>query len=222
MNTDEHERVERLMNKLVPHLLPEKFVVVGGLAITHHLLAHGIQCDPRPFNDLDIIILDPNCVQSSVAKDFLIYHYHLLASGFPFIALFDLDTKIKIDIFPPSIAPTHNLKVVIGKYEVQMASPEDQLANAIQDTQKVLGDHPFPVDPKQFRDVRALLQIVGSEPDMLAAFKKAENIVAKRPELLKEKPFRKSKPYKCAECVTSSVFPVAPMNKIYEVLGYVE
>jgi hypothetical protein len=51
----ESERIDKHLSKLVAHLTPGRFVIVGGLAIRYHLQQAGIPYPSRPFNDLDII-----------------------------------------------------------------------------------------------------------------------------------------------------------------------
>lgn len=69
-------KVEKHLSKLIPHLTPNKFVIVGGLAIRYHLQKAGIPYPDRPFNDLDIIVENIDVVHPDITKDFLTYHFH--------------------------------------------------------------------------------------------------------------------------------------------------
>lgn len=228
-------RVKTLLEKLLPHLKKDQFAIVGGLAIRHHLIYAGIKYPKRPLNDLDIIAKSADTVLSSVIKDFLVAHYHPQKGSFFYIVLIEPELKTKVDIFDYTQTPKELLRVPFHEYIVNIQSLEDQLVKTVLDTLKVVDN--LVVDPKQFQDARLMMQAADMDKaeenwksrnfkkypsSLIKALEKAEDIVRKNPNLSKEKPYRKPRPYICPECVRTSRFPITPMPKIYKTLGYIE
>lgn len=231
---DESKRVEKHLSKLLPHLTPNQFVIVGGLAIRYHLQQAGVAYPPRPFNDLDIIAENINVVHPDIVKDFLIYHFHQKDDLFYF-ALVDEETKTKVDIFGYEKPPDKVIEIPFNNELVKVISIEDQLAETVYDIQRIA--EKAKVDPKQFLDAKLLSQIADmnradelwkkrrnpEHPESISdAIKSAEAIKKEHPEWVKKSPFKKQNPYNCLECVKSEEFPLDSMDKIYKVLGYIE
>lgn len=231
---EETKKIEKHLLKLLPYLSPGKFVIVGGIAIRHHLLAAGKEYPQRPFNDLDIIAESFDVVNKDIKEDFLTYHFHQKDETFYF-AFVDVQTKTKVDIFDYEKPPLGVTDVSFENRLLQIASIEDQLGQTVFDIQRISEENK--VDPKQFQDAKLLSQIADlntadkfwkkkrnpEHPEsILDAIKRAEKIRQDHPEWIKQSPFRKEAWYKCPSCVKSKDFPVEPMDRIYKVLGYVE
>lgn len=227
--------VDSFLQKLLPHLADQKFMIVGGLAIRYYLDQFGISYPIRDFNDIDIKIESSDVLLPSVTKDFLVYHYHLSANGSFYIVLVDPETKIKIDIFDMTIKNEHSIKVPFHEYKLKIVRLEDQFVKTIYDIERISEDKK--VDPKQFVEAELLEQIVDMKladkiwkerryinyPSSISlAFQRARKIALDHPEWVQEKPFRHTKAYKCNECLKVDDFPITPMTKIYEILGYTE
>lgn len=214
-------RIETHLTRLLPYLTPNRFIIVGGLAIRYHLTKKGIPYPSRPFNDLDIIAESIKVISPKIVKDFLVEHYHPPKGNSFYLVLVDPLSKTKIDIFDYQNAPKEVVTVKFGKYQLKVQSAEDQLIKTVLDLQKVFKSSK--VDPKQFEDARLLLQIVDLKkipPSLIKDLQKAEAFIQKHPEYLQEKPFRKDKPFKCSDC--SSSFLITSMEQIIKILGYVE
>lgn len=229
---DERKRTTANLERLLPHLKPDQFVIVGGLAIRYHLITHGISYPRRPFNDLDIIVKNKKVVSLAVAKDFLIYHYHPKDY---FLALVDPKSKTKVDIFSYYPVPHRTIKAKFGMREVDIVSIEDQLVKTVFDIQRI--SEKAKVDPKQFLDTRLLMEIADMElvdrlwrannfkkwpKTIQKAIDRAEKIAKNDPEWLQEKPFVRVKPFVCPQCQSIKDFRIVPMDEIYKILGYVE
>jgi len=229
----ESKRIKKHLLRLVPHLTPNKFVIVGGLAIRYHLLIAGISYPPRPFNDLDIIAESVNVVNPDIKNDFLIYHFNQKGDFF-FFAFVDKVTKTKVDIFNYTNLPD-TIEVPFNSHGILIASVEDQLAKTVYDIQRISEE--TKVDPKQFLDARLLFQIANlpkadvlwkqrqnpEQPETIVnALQKAESLKQNHPEWIQKSPFRKSHPYHCKNCIRSKKFPLDSMEEIYKALGYVE
>lgn len=227
----EKEKITTHLQRLLPYLKPMKFVIVGGIAIRYHLLSHGIDYPERPFNDLDLMVKNIDAVSPDVATDFLVYHYHAKDQ---FLALVDPVTKTKVDIFKFS-PNTEPVVVNFQGNELLIRGIEDQLVKTVLDIQRI--SPKTRVDPKQFSDAEMLSQIADMKKadkmwksnsfekwpkSITEAIERANKIAKRHPKWLKEKPFRKPKPYKCSSCQNADGFEIVPMKEVYDVLGYVE
>ncbi len=231
----ESKKIELHLKKLLPYLDSRNFVIVGGLAIRYYVAKAGLQYPSRPFNDLDIIAKDINILSPEVKKDFIISHYHPKKNTSFYIVLIDPISKTKIDIFDYNFPPEETISVKFGSYLLKIQSIEDQLVKTVFDLQRISPEKL--VDPKQFFDARLLMKIADMKKadifwkkkkfkdypnPIVEAFQRAEKISQEQPKLLKEKPFRKQASYECPDCVSTPDFPITPMDKIYQLLGYVE
>lgn len=229
----EEERIKRHLEKLLPHLKPGSFIIVGGLAIRYHYAVHGLPIEERPFNDLDIIIDHEDSVLPTIVQDFLVGHHHPTNSdGNFYFAMVDPETKTKVDVFDSTVPPESIIEVVYEGQTMRIPSLEDQLVKTVFDMLYVLEDRR--VDPKQFRDGAKLWNIANQTqaneiwsrkfgnryPDIPTAMAAAQAKVDGNPDLLKEKPFRTPTPVECKECVDTPEFPLTSREKIYEVMGY--
>lgn len=233
----ETKKIETNLTRLLPHLVEEEFVIVGGLAIRYHLLSRSLSYPDRPFNDLDIIVKKPITVKPSVTKDFLVAHYHKKDADSAYLYLVDPISKTKVDIFDFAEAPESTTRIRFGTYNIDLVSVEDQLVKSTVDISRVTDPNQVAVDPKQLYDARRLFSIA----DMVIAnrlwtnkYKKlfnktlettlvaAEEEARKHPDRVKKNPFRKPRPYVCNECSQSSTFPLTPMVEIYKTLEYIE
>ncbi len=230
----ESERIDKHLSKLIMHLAPGRFVIVGGIAIRYHLQKAGIQYPERPFNDLDIIVESIDVVNPDIIDDFLISHFHQ-KDNFFYLALVDEETRTKVDIFDWEKPPDKVVEVPFEDGCIKIISVEDQLVKTVYDIQRI--SKKANVDPKQFLDARLLSQIADIKradelwkkkrdtrfPESLSdAIKRAELIKQKHPEWVKKSPFRKQAPYMCPDCVKSKEFPLDSMKRIYEILGTIE
>ncbi len=228
-------RVSTHLEKLLPHLTPHQFALVGGIAIRYYLTQAGIDYPMRAFNDLDMIARSASVVSSSVVDDFLIYHYHPQTEDSFYIVLMDPQSRTKIDIFNYDPAPEKLNPAFLRGQQVDLVSIEDQLVKTALDIRRISEE--AMVDPKQFLDVALLMEIADlSEAETIwtnryfskfhsslsDTIRQAQEIARKHPDWLKEKPFRKQNPYVCKDCKSTYDFPITPMEDIYRILGYVE
>lgn len=234
-NISDAKRVRAHLTKLLPYIDTNKMAIVGGLAIRYFLTKSGLEYPVRPFNDLDLKVEEADAVSPNVSKDFLVYHYHPPQKGSFYIVLVDPTSKTKVDIFdwnPPIESYT---MVNFAGYKLKVQSMEDQLVKTVYDIQRISQEKK--VDPKQFKDTQLLMQIVNFKKaneiwrkrsfkdyphSLQKAIERANNIVKQHPEWLQRDPFKMPKPYQCDSCQSSDGFNIVPMDKIYQVLGYVE
>lgn len=233
--SDEANRIDSCLQKLLPHLKEDQITLVGGLAIRYLLTKAGIDYPNREFNDLDLMAQSASVVLPTVAQDFLIYHYHPQIKDNFYIVLVDPETKIKIDIFDNNPVALETVVVPYQGRELRLRSIEDQLTKTVFDIQRISKEKK--VDPKQFSDTKLLSSVADMEvadriwkqrgyteyPDSIAeAIGRAEEIAKNHPDWVQAKPFRRPKPYKCDDCQDTLGFHVTPMEQIYQILGYIE
>lgn len=224
-----------ILERLMPHFIAGNLVIVGGLATTHHLLSRGITSTQRSFNDLDIMIKDPAEMKPSITDEFLIYHYHPLKGTSFYILLVDPQTRVKIDVFDYDPPPVQPEVVQVAGYSVPIRGVEDQFTKTLFDLMRITTPHR--TDPKQFSDARLLMQIADLERaqqiwakryssiysfSIAEAMSKAEEGRLKYPDRVFEHPYRRSEIYTCGECKEVPGFPITPMERIYDLLGYVD
>lgn len=231
-NSSEKMRIN--LQRLLPHLQKNKFVIVGGLAINYHLAQRGIRLPDRELNDLDILI-KKGALKKSVKKDFFIYHRHADNSYF---AIVDKVSGVKTDLFDfnEDPAPEKLIPVKFDRQTVYLGTLERQLVKMVYDIQRIRMGHPC--SPKWIYHMINILmknsdlKIVNKlwrkiyqpyyQTDLKTTLALSVKYAKKHPELVKKNPYRKPKPYICTACINKSDFPLDDMKKIYKKLGYTE
>lgn len=229
------QRVETHLKRLLPHLEDGRFVLAGGLAIRYHLITRGVEFPKRPFNDLDIIAQSASVVHPDAVGDFWVYHYHPGDPTHFYIVLFDPVSKTKVDIFNWSNPPVSTMNVHFSQKTLKMRSLEDQLVQTVCDMFRLFTGGI--TDPKQLSDAKLMLKLADLNlvdhiwrargfdakfDSLVKALSEIENLVLKDPGRLKKDPFKRPRPYTCPDCVSTTNFPLTPMEKIYKALGYIE
>lgn len=214
-----------------------QFCVVGGLAIRQFAKEYHIVHQHRTFNDIDIFVYKPKEVLSSISNIsnyFQIYHLH--TDPF-FLALFDMNTNIKFDVFHDEFLPHQTIQTSIYGVDVKITSPEDQLIKTVFDTLRISEEKK--VDPKQFHDVEVLMKITDLEiankywiendflnqkfSSVQDALNWSKQVKKQHPEWIQKHPFRKSSPYNCQLCQNHKYSGcVTDQKVIFQKLQYVE
>jgi len=235
MPAESKGRLQETLARLLPYLTTGEFKIVGALAIRHHLLAAGRDY-PYPIDEFDLIAKSERAISQDITKDFLVYHHHYAPDNHNifYLALVDPQTKVKVDIFT-EIVLEGLLKVDFNGEEIEIASLEDQLVKTSLDIQRI--SEKSKIKPKELENAKQMAEIANMDeaqeiwkqrkrtemPETITeAISQVERIAQEHPEYLSEEPHRKPEPYKCSECVDTPDFPLAPMEKIYQILGYVE
>lgn len=228
-------KVEKTIDKLLDHLKPENYALVGGLAIEYYLEKHRIARPRRNLGDLDFILRSGDTLLPSVSRDFLIYHYHPEKDGQFYFVVVDKETQMKVDLFDWSVPPNQLVEVGYKDQTLPIISAEDQLVKTVWDMMKPAQG--YVVDPKQFDEGSLLRKIVDIDlanqywrekelgrfgADIDAAMRLAIKSREEHPELLIKNPYRKNQPYECEGCQSTTDFKVDPMEKVFRALGYVE
>jgi hypothetical protein len=224
-------RIESHLDYLVPHLEPDRFTVVGGIAVRYRAQESGLSFPPRQFNDLDIVADNFSVVSPSITNDFLTYHVHQDGDSF-FFAFVDPRTRTKVDIFDSTFPVREANYVKIGKNSLKVITAENQLVTLIPTV--LLASNDLKRDPKLVDEINLLASISdmrraqelweqsGGEGLIQDGIQRVNDFMKENPQFFQEKPYHKPGPYECSSCVDLPEFPIVPMEQVYEVLGYVE
>ena len=242
------EKVKSTLLKLLPHVNTNNVILCGGFAIRYHLKKNNMEFNyERDFNDLDLMLKEILDLTPSVAKDFMVYHYHDYSDKKSehlddlFVALVDENTKIKVDIFSYNpYTPFDPEEIEFEGFKLKIRNPEDQLATQVLESAGTLEGSK--IDPRWIENIEGLLKISdlekankyfhdkhffndkGENPfteSILEVYEKIKKQLSEKPELLVSKPCKRD-PYKCDLCEDRNGFTVVPMEQVYKVLGYTE
>lgn len=232
-SSEDTQKTLQVLSRLIPYVVPENLVLVGGLARRYHLLRNGVSFPQRPFNDLDVMIRDRTDLNPSVTDEFLIAHYHLPRNTSFFAELVDPQTKVTIDVFDYYHRPVDPEEIQIMGLTLKIRSTEDQLTKTAYDIMKITkGNNLY---PKQFDSADQLLQVVDLEkaeaiwrmkysslyPFPLAeAIHRAKEEATRHPERVFEFHNRRTEPFVCLECTEAPGFPITTPEEIIRTLGY--
>ncbi|OGE27663.1 hypothetical protein A3B42_02405 [Candidatus Daviesbacteria bacterium RIFCSPLOWO2_01_FULL_38_10] len=229
------QKVLGVLSRLIPHVVQENLVIVGGITRRHHLMRHGIPYPQRPFNDLDFMIRDRSEMKPSITSEFLLAHYHLPRDTSFFAGLVDPQTKVTIDVFDYYHAPIDLEEVEIGGFQLKIRGSEDQLTKTVYDLMKITKG--YPLNPKEFDSADQLLEIVDLEKteriwrmkytflypfSIMEAIQRAKDERRRYPERVFEFPSRTTEPFNCLECTEVPGFTLTPKKEIIKLLGYVD
>lgn len=234
LGEEDRRRAEVHLTRLVPHLKPGKFAVVGGLALNFLAALKSIPFRREDFNDLDLVITEAGAVLPTIVNDFMIAHHHFDDNdkSLEYFALVDRESRTKSDIFPNSPQRKSFVRAKVGNFSINVSTPEDQLVKTVQDLQNF--SERSPADPKFYTNFRILKEIADfgeasriweelAEKDyprtLEEAIGGAERKAKEHPDWLKENYFRKRRPAKCDECVATVDYPLTPLKEVYKILG---
>jgi hypothetical protein len=209
--TPEIGRLAGCLGRLLPHLRRDGVAITGGVAMEIGLARAGHPGSRRTIADLDLVAADLDVVSPGVASPFLISHYHVPQPDAPkfLVQLVDPIARIRIDIFPDLAGAIANAQIVtIGEHAVKVLTLESIFGHKVQTISKASATRP--VDPKHDRDARRLGAIASSEVPPVA------------PGALTADVYRTDADVSCRRCEQSRTknFPLAPKQKILEILGW--
>jgi hypothetical protein len=209
--TPEIVRLAGCLGRLLPHLRLEGVAITGGVAMEIGLARSGRPGSRRTIADLDLLAADLDVVSPGVASQFLISHYHVPQPDAPkfMVQLVDPIARLRIDIFPDlagSIADAQT--VTIGEHAMKVLTLASIFDHKVQTISKASAIRP--VDPKHDRDARLLGAIASSDVPPVP------------PGALIADEYGTDADVSCRRCEQSrsESFPLAPKQKIFEILGW--
>lgn len=193
------------------HLDADDVALTGGAAIELHLAAAGRPARRAVVGDLDFLARCLKAIPPSVARDFLVSHYHRARPGVPkaMIQLVDPTTRMRIDIFSDSagVIPRAQRTTIEGTV-LNVLDARSIFDHKVQMLRTASPSHP--VDSKHWDDAVALAELCGLEPPP-APTSAVRTVYCTDVNLT------------CPRCELSRTldFPLAPKSDIFALLGYV-
>ena len=208
------ERLHACLSRLLRHVDGRRVALTGGVAIDLHARTIGRRRhrDAWPDADLDLVAEAADVVSPAVAEDFLVSHFHLPQPGYPkfLIQLVDSSSRLRVDLFPDSLGALRRaMEHEVAGISLLVLDASDILAHKLATLARASEERP--VDAKHHRDALLLGEICGRPiPDVPAAFLRPDTY---SPDI----------DAVCARCEASrsGAFPLAPKQRIRDILGYV-
>jgi hypothetical protein len=195
------ERLDRCLMRLLPHLDGDEVALTGGIALGVHLPGKR-----RDVADVDFVARRMDAVAPSVARDFLVSHYHVVQPGVPkaIVQVVDPKTRLRVDLFPDLTgAVARAQRSLVDGALLLVVTAADLLAHKLALLHKR-------VDEKHWRDAVALAALLGAPPPP-------------PPAELAPDVYSQDLALACDRCERSRSpdFPLADKRAIFDLLGYV-
>jgi hypothetical protein len=230
-------RFMSVISGLAPHFR-RPIIVTGSFAVEWNLRQRNGDGRERRLSDIDLVLSEgPSGISSSIAKDFLIHHFHpMRETGNVFIQLVEPQTGTRVDVFSPrSVSVRERVStIVINGTECEVVAAEDLIARLLAIASILLDGES--IDPKYIDSLERLMGIAdrqvtaalwgdyrrhGAPVEFCDALEAVRLAVRERPELLKEQEYSTDPDAKCQWCIESPDFPLAERSRIFELIGYV-
>jgi hypothetical protein len=210
-STLEIDRLCGCLSRLLPHLRRDQVAITGGVAIQLGLAAAGRSGSRESIADIDFAASGLDAVSDSVSSSFLVSHYHVPQPGVPkfMIQLVDPVSRMRVDIFPDLVASlAHARRFTIGDQSPNVLDLQSILNHKLLTLSKASNANP--VDPKHYRDARALASFFGREMPPVPDSALAKDVYGIEADV------------ECRRCALSRNpgFPLAPKHRIFNLLGY--
>ena len=208
----ETERLRSCLAKLSPHLNRDEIALTGGVAIELTLAGCGLPGHRDTIADLDFVARRREAIASSLAEEFLVCHYHMPQAGYPkfLVMVVDPGSRIRVDIFSDLEGAVQKAKrVVVGDERLLMLDPDSLLDHKLRTLAKA--SEANPVDEKHHRDALALERLRGRAVPPVPALYLTKDV------------YSTDLAARCPRCEFSRdpAFPLAPKQRILDLLGYV-
>jgi hypothetical protein len=160
----------------------------------------------REVADVDFVARRMDAVAPSVARDFLVSHYHVVQPGVAkaIVQLVDPKTRLRVDLFPDLAGAVGRAqRALVGGALLLVITAADLLAHKLALLSKR-------VDEKHWRDAVALAALLGA-PSPAQPAELAPDVYSQDLALV------------CDRCERSRApeFPLADKRAIFDLLGYV-
>jgi hypothetical protein len=201
------------LSRLIPHVEAARIALTGGMAIGVHAdRLTGAPSRRLTAEDIDFVAEDVEAVRPTVARDFLISHFHLPQPGYPkfMIQIADPVTRLRVDFFPDSLGALDRAPLVsVGSVQLRVLQVHDLLAHKLALLSKASAA--IPIEQKHYTDAQRLAVICGRAVPPGAS------------SHLTETAFSQNREEVCRRCHASrcDAFPLASKRAIFDVLGYV-
>lgn len=207
--------VHLCLSRLRPHVDPARAALTGGVAIACHAAARGRRRSREPGavrGDVDFVAAHPEAVAPSVVGSFIVSHFHRPQPAYAkfLIQLVDVATGLRVDVFSCDddvSADATGDDVVAASF--RLLPPERILKHKLAILAQASAERP--VDEKHYRDALLLSELCAYE------------IPERSPDVFASTVYGHDLTTSCARCDASRDphFPLAPKQRVHELLGYV-
>jgi len=222
--------------KLSQHL-EEPLMITGSLATNWHLLKNRRPRKKQRLNDIDVVVEGLVSLRASLSRDFLIRHFHPTRGGGRILMmLIDEAQGTRIDVFTPTTRTlTQRLtSFAIDDIACRIVAAEDLAAKLLSVIYPITKGEP--VEPKYVEHFRLLSTVIDPaamkavwreyrQADQLLDFADVTEAVQRsltaHPGLLQAGRYSQDINQACRWCRESERFPLAPLSRIYAIMGYV-
>lgn len=209
---DQGERLGTCLRRLQVHVDVGAIALAGSLAIDLHLAPRGLPRLRPVLTDVDFVATNAEVVSPSVTTAFMVSHSHRPHTGYSkfMLQLVDPESRLRVDVFPGQSdliqrARTHE----VGGVRVRVLDLDAVLDHKL--TLLAGASELRPIDQKHFDDAQLLGRLLGRQVG------EVPETVLCREEYLTDTAVRCPR----CECSVDSAFPLAPKERILDVLGYV-
>jgi hypothetical protein len=206
----EIERLSSSLGRLLPHANLARIALTGGVAIQLH--CHHAGCPPARtvVADVDFVATDVTAVSPAVSDSLLVSHFHTPQPGYPkfMVQLVDPATRIRIDVFPDLVGSiARAIETTVAGHSILVLDVTSILDHKLGGVARASTARPL--DEKHVRDALLLGRLCGRHADPL-------------PESMIYRPVYDKDLTPCARCEVSrsAEFPIAPRERVFEILGY--
>ena len=224
------------LSKLARHF-EKPVVITGSIATSWHLMENGRRRQKNRLNDIDVIVEGLSNLRPSLSEDFLVKHFHpYRGRGKILIQLVDEEYRTRIDVFTPTTRTltTRLTDLAVGGIACRLVSAEDLAAKLLSVIYPATSGEP--IDPKYAEHFRLLFTIadLATAREVWREYRKesqsleyeeavaaVERSITDNPDLLQAGHYSQDINQTCQWCYESKLFPLAPLSKVHEVLGYV-
>jgi hypothetical protein len=236
LSSEDIRKCHGSLAKLARHL-EGPVMITGSLATNWHLLENGRPVKKQRLNDIDVVVEGVASLRASLSRDFLIRHFHpTRGGGRILIMLIDEEHATRIDVFTPTTRTlTRRLTdFALDAIACRVVAAEDLAAKLLSVIYPITKGKP--VEPKYVEHFHLLSTIVDlatmkdvwreyrkeSQPlDFAEAAEAVEQSITAHPDLLQSGRYSQDINEACSWCCQSERFPLAPLSRIYAILGYV-
>lgn len=211
LSTIDMDRLCGCLGRLLPHVWPHHIAITGGVGMQLGMAGKGREVLRDGIADLDLVAASVEAIQSTVAGQFLVSHYHAVQPGVPkfMIQLVDPVSRIRIDVFPDLVGSLADARMMgIGEHVVQMLPLERIFEHKMLTLSRA--SESAPIDSKHVRDARMLGEVLGRSVPQVA------------PEALSPDVYGIDDDWPCKRCELSRhpSWSLAPRDSVFAVLRH--
>jgi hypothetical protein len=201
------------LRRLIPHVDASRIALTGGVAIGLHFdIMLGDRARASTADDIDFVADGVDAVRETVAREFLVSHFHLPQPGYQkfLIQLVDPTARLRLDFFPDARRALCRAPVVdVAGVPLRVVTAQDILDHKLALLSGASVESP--IDQKHYADAERLAAVC------------RRDVPAYADSHLTRTSYSRDIAEKCSRCQISEDrgFPLASKRAILDILGYV-